>query len=73
MNIKSIGNIIRQRRKTLGVDQQTLAEIAGTSVHTISDIESGKGNPTLEVLNKTLRVLGLELAIRTSSLDTREE
>ncbi|MFP4598869.1 MAG: helix-turn-helix domain-containing protein [Persicimonas sp.] len=65
MNIDAAGKIIRHRRKELGVDQRTLAQLADVSVHTVSDIESGKGNPTIEVLGKVLDVLGLELSIRT--------
>ena len=65
MNIEEIGHKIRRRRKDLGVDQQSLAEFAEVSVHTLSDIESGKGNPTLETLEAVLDVLGLELAVQT--------
>lgn len=62
MNI-SIAEIVRRRRKELGVDQRTLAELAEVSVHTISDIESGKGNPKIETLESILDVLGLQLRI----------
>jgi transcriptional regulator with XRE-family HTH domain len=32
-------------------------------VHTLSDLESGKGNPTLEVLSRVCGVLGLEIRL----------
>jgi hypothetical protein len=32
-------------------------------VHTLSDLESGKGNPTLEVLTRGCGVLGLEIRL----------
>ena len=69
MNIQEIGRTIQRRRKTLDINQKHAAELAEISVHTLSDIESGKGNPTLEILERVLDVLGLELVVRTKSLD----
>jgi len=43
--------------------------MAGVSLHTLHNLESGKGNPTLEVIAKVLEVLGLELQIRARALD----
>ena len=63
MKSKERGKTLRTRRKELKIDQQTLAQMADVSVHTISDIESGKANPTIEVLDKVLRILGLDLFI----------
>ncbi len=64
MNTTKLASIIKRRRKVLGVDQSSVAELAGVSTHTLSNIESGKGNPTLESLSRVLDVLGLELAIQ---------
>jgi transcriptional regulator with XRE-family HTH domain len=58
-----LGQRIRSRRLTLGLTQQALAEIAGLSVHGLSNIESGKGNPTLAVLNHLADALGLDLCL----------
>lgn len=63
MNIEELGSHLRARRKELGVDQLTLSELSGVSVHTLSNIESGKGNPTFDVLVRVLDVLGLELKL----------
>ena len=63
MNPKDLGNTIRARRAMLGLKQRALAEIAGLSVHGLSNIESGKGNPTLAVLNQLADVLGLDLSL----------
>ena len=68
MKITDIGTSIRTRRRTLKLDQQTLAEIAGVSVHSLSDLESGKGNPTLAVLNQLATALGLELRLEVRSM-----
>lgn len=64
MNQSELAQIIRARRRTLGLDQKALAEIAGMSVHSLSDIESGKGNPTLDALNQLGTALGLDLSFR---------
>ena len=64
MNKKEFGNMIRERRKVLKINQDDLSEISEVALHTISDIESGKGNPTLNVMAKIFDVLGLELDIR---------
>lgn len=63
MNKKKIGSLLKKRRKELMINQFDLSEITGIAVHTISDIESGKGNPTLQVINKICDVLGMEILI----------
>lgn len=64
MNQKEFGNMIKERRKVLKINQDDLSEISEVALHTISDIESGKGNPTLNVMAKICDVLGLELDVR---------
>lgn len=58
-----LGDVLRRRRKSLRLGQRDAAEIAGVSVHTLSDIETGKGNPTLQTLLELCELLGLELSI----------
>jgi transcriptional regulator with XRE-family HTH domain len=55
---------ISRRRQVLGIDQKTAAELSGVSVHTFSDVESGKGNPSVKVLGKMLDALGLEIRLQ---------
>ena len=65
MMIKSeFGSIIRERRRILKINQEDLSEISEVALHTISDIESGKGNPTLQVMAKICDVLGLKLDLK---------
>lgn len=64
MNSQEIGEAIKKRRRFLGVDQKSLSELAGVAVHTLSDIESGIGNPTVAVLNMITRVLGMDLIVK---------
>ena len=47
--MNKVGNAIKERRKILKITQRTL--------------ERGEGNPTVEVLEKILDTLGLELQI----------
>ncbi len=63
MNTQQIGEIIKARRKVLGIDQHALSEISGVAVHTLSNIEAGTGNPTVRSLNKVLAALGMELRV----------
>ncbi len=58
------GSAIRKRRSMLGIDQTDLSEISGVAVHTLSNIEAGKGNPTVATLRRILDALGMELRIQ---------
>ncbi len=57
----SIGRQIRERRKDLKINQTKLAQLSGIGLNSLSRLESGKGNPTLESLQKIAEVLGFEL------------
>jgi transcriptional regulator with XRE-family HTH domain len=71
MNPNNLGQRLRARRQVMGIDQRTLAEIAGVSVHALSNLESGTGNPTLTLITQVATALGLELTlqIRTATVD----
>ena len=57
---------IKDRRILLGITQQDLSDISGVALRTIKQIETGKGNPSINTLTKITEVLGLsiELVIR---------
>lgn len=63
MNAATLGRLVRLRRQTLGLTQQALAEVAELSVHALSDLESGKANPTLAVMSRVADALGMELRL----------
>ena len=69
MDTKEIGNIIKERRKRLGVNQQTLADLAGVGLNTLVAIERGEGNPQLNTLMTILDTLGLQMDIKLKTLD----
>lgn len=63
MNKSEIGMAIAERRRTLGVSQGRLAELSGVSIHTISDLETGRGNITLETLLKIVETIGYRVSV----------
>ena len=69
MTQQEIGKAIKDRRKKLGVNQQTLADLAGVAVNTVVAIERGEGNPQLATLLTILDTLGLQLDINIKLLE----
>ena len=69
MDAKEIGIIIKERRKHLGVNQQTLADLAGVGLNTFVAIERGEGNPQLSTLLTVFDTLGLQMDIKLKTLD----
>ena len=63
MNKGEIGKYIVERRDTLRISQGRLAELSGVSVHTLSNLETGNGNVTLETLLKVTKILGLKVTV----------
>ena len=61
MLLKELGEAIKNRRKELDIIQPHLAELAQISVNTLYKLEKGQGNPSLDVINKLIDVLGMEL------------
>ncbi len=67
--MKTIGQVIKERRKILKITQRTLAELSGVGINTLTKIERGEANPTVEVLDKILDTLGMEIRITVKSID----
>lgn len=63
MNNQELGELIKNRRKSLNVTQPTLALLAGVGLNTLVAIERGKGNPKIETLLSILDTLGLKLDV----------
>jgi transcriptional regulator with XRE-family HTH domain len=66
---EDIGAIVQRRRIELALNQQDLAEMSDVTIKTLYAIESNKGNPTIEVLQRVLDVLGLEIKIQIKSME----
>ena len=60
---RRIGETIRARRHEAGYTQKQLAARAGITQTVLSRVESGKGNPTLELLEDLAAALGTELDV----------
>jgi transcriptional regulator with XRE-family HTH domain len=54
---------IKERRETLKISQQTLAELSGVGLRTLKQFESGKGNPTIKTLQKLAEVMGMDIKL----------
>ncbi|MVT06987.1 helix-turn-helix domain-containing protein [Chitinophaga sp. ysch24] len=63
MHSRKIFNIVKARRESLNVTQETLAQLSGVALRTLKQFESGKGNPTLQTLQKLGDALGLEVTV----------
>jgi len=65
MHVVELAKLIKKRRKTLGINQEQLAELSEIGLRTIKGLESGNTNPTLKTVITILDVLGLALTIKT--------
>ena len=63
MHPEELANIIRTRRKDLGITQEQMVELSGVGSRTIKEIEVSGGNPRLETINNLIEVLGLEMKL----------
>ena len=64
MHFMEIIQTIKERREMMKVTQETLAELSGVGLRTLKQLESGKGNPTLQTLQKLTDVLGMEVFLQ---------
>ena len=64
MQLEELIHNIKGRREMQKVTQETLAELSGVGLRTLKQLESGKGNPTLQTLQKLADILGMEVCLR---------
>ena len=57
---KRLGNRIKEIRKSQKLSQEQLAEKAGTAAKYLSSIETGKENPTFDLLMRIAKALQVE-------------
>ncbi len=69
MKNDKIGEIIQQRRLFLNLTQKDVAEMTGMTFKSISEIELGIRNPTLNTLTKILDVLGLAFSVHIKTMN----
>jgi DNA-binding XRE family transcriptional regulator len=70
VQVSTLRGFIRNRRKSLNLKQKDLAELAGITQRTLTDIELGKGNPSYTTIEKLLDILGYKLVptLKTNNL-----
>src|SRR5579872_3879014 len=59
---ETIGQRLRARRVELGLTLAQVAETSGLSLPYVSNLERGRGNPTLEALGSVAKALDIPLA-----------
>ena len=59
--MSTIGGFIKFMRKRRGITQQDLAELAGVTSKTISNIELGEANASYTTIERILDILGYQL------------
>lgn len=62
--LSNIGIAIKRHRHAYKITQKELAELANVPRQTIIEIENGKGNPTLETLNRLAVAFNNDLDIK---------
>lgn len=62
--MQNLGEQIAQRRKYFNISQADLADMSGVSLRTLSAIENGDANPSVDVLSKVLEPLGLVINLQ---------
>lgn len=58
---QKFGQKVRKVRKQRGLTQEKLAELAGIDYSYVNLIENGRRNPSLKVMAKLSRILGVRL------------
>jgi transcriptional regulator with XRE-family HTH domain len=63
------GELVREARKRAALTQAELAERAGTTQSAIARLESGRTSPSLEQVERLLRLCGLQLIVALAPYD----
>jgi len=63
------GELVREARKRAGMTQGRLAELAGTTQSAIARLESGRTSPSLEQVERLMRLCGFQLIVELAPYD----
>jgi transcriptional regulator with XRE-family HTH domain len=63
------GELVREARKRSGMTQRELAKKAGTTQSAIARLESGRTSPSLEDVQRLMRLAGWELIVELAPFD----
>lgn len=67
LSTKDLGELIKKRRRQLGLKQPELALVSGTGIRFISDLENGKETCRLGLSLGVLSTLGLRISVTVPS------
>lgn len=65
--ITRIGRVFAERRVSLRLTQQTLADLAGVSRYSVQSLEQGSGSTKLASVLEIAHVLGLRMDVSTAT------
>ena len=57
LDFKTIGSKIRERRKSMGITQEQVADFLGINPSHVSNVENGRANPSLTALINIANIL----------------
>ena len=63
------GELVREARKRAGLTQKDLADRASTTQSAIARLESGRTTPSLESVERLLRLCGFQLIVELAPYD----
>jgi transcriptional regulator with XRE-family HTH domain len=67
---EAFGEIVRQRRRHLGISQEKLAELSALHRTYISQIERGLKSPSLKAMVSISKALNVKLSVMLRELET---
>ena len=63
------GELVREARKRAALTQRELAERAGTTQSAVARLESGRTSPSLEQVQRLMRLCGYDLLVELAPYD----
>jgi DNA-binding XRE family transcriptional regulator len=66
-DLARIGQVFAERRVTLRLTQQTLADLAGVSRYSVQSLERGSSSTKIGSVLEVAKVLGLHIDVGTST------
>ncbi len=68
-DVKNLGQLVRTRRKALGLSQGDLAGVCSVGIRLLSELENGKTTVEFGKVLEVLKGLGLEMIINCKTWD----
>jgi len=60
----SLAMASKRMRELINLDQDDFAKLVGVASRTLKDFEAGRGNPTLQTLQKIAKPFGMDVIFR---------